>query len=156
MPNEPQPSPSPYPSPLIEALGLQPHPDEGGWFRETWRSDVPLRPAGYGGERASATAIYFLLGPGEESRWHTVRSAEIWLWHSGSPLHLQLAGAGEAPGEERETLTLGSDVQAGQRPQAIVPPGVWQRARPVDQAGETLVSCIVSPGFDFADFRVLP
>lgn len=141
--------------PLVEALGLQPHP-EGGWFRETWRSGIALHPDGYDGERASATAIYFLLGPGDESRWHVVRSAEIWLWHSGSPLHLQLGGDGEAPGQEPETLTLGPDVATGHAPQAVVPPGVWQRARPVDHEGETLVSCLVSPGFDFADFRMLP
>lgn len=141
------------PSPLIAELGLQPHP-EGGWFRETWRSEVSLRPGGYDGERASATAIYFLLGPGDESCWHVVRSAELWLWHSGSPLRLQLGGDGEVPAGEPETLTLGADVLGGQLPQAVVPPGVWQRARPVDRAGETLVSCVVSPGFDFADFRM--
>ncbi|WP_314175763.1 cupin domain-containing protein [Streptomyces winkii] len=148
-------SQSSAPSPLIEALGLQPHP-EGGWFRETWRSDVPLRPDGYDGERASATAIYFLLGPGDESRWHVVRSAEIWLWHSGSPLRLQLGGTEETPGDEPVALTLGADVAGGERPQAVVPPGTWQRARPADRDGETLVSCVVSPGFDFADFRLLP
>lgn len=140
---------------LAEALGLEPHP-EGGWFRETWRSDVSLRPYSGEGERASGTAIYFLLGPGDSSRWHVVRSAEIWLWHAGSPLHLQLGGAGEEPSREPETLTLGADVASGQVPQAVVPPQVWQRARPVDPAGETLVSCVVSPGFDFADFRMLP
>ncbi|SCK25163.1 hypothetical protein H181DRAFT_01932 [Streptomyces sp. WMMB 714] len=142
-------------SPLVDALGLQPHP-EGGWFRETWRSGVPTHPEGYGGERASATAIYFLLGPGEESRWHVVRSAEIWLWHAGSPLHLQLGGDGAAPGDAPATVTLGPDVASGHVPQAVVPPDVWQRARPADRDGETLVSCVVSPGFDFADFRMLP
>ena len=162
MPDHSQPS-RPVP-PLVEALGLQPHP-EGGWFRETWRSGITLHPDGYDGERASATAIYFLLGPGDESRWHVVRSAEIWLWHSGSPLHLQLGGDGATPGQDGQdgqdgqeptTLTLGPDVSTGHQPQAVVPPGVWQRARPVDREGETLVSCVVSPGFDFADFRMLP
>ncbi|GGO56413.1 cupin [Streptomyces daqingensis] len=142
-------------SPLVDALGLQPHP-EGGWFRETWRSGVPTHPEGYDGERASATAIYFLLGPGEESRWHVVRSAEIWLWHSGSPLHLQLGRDGAVPDDAPATVTLGPDVASGHVPQAVVPPGVWQRARPTDGDGETLVSCVVSPGFDFADFRMLP
>ncbi|MDX6251184.1 MAG: uncharacterized protein QOF10_4544, partial [Kribbellaceae bacterium] len=79
---------------LAEVLDLAQHP-EGGWFRETWRSDVTFEPAGYGGERASATANYFLLAPGEESRWHRVRSAEIWLWHSGGPLTLDLGGTGD-------------------------------------------------------------
>lgn len=63
-------------------LDLAPHP-EGGWYRETWRSDVAVEPAGYDGARASATAIYFALAPGESSRWHRVRSAELWLWHAG-------------------------------------------------------------------------
>ncbi len=137
---------------LAEALGLERHP-EGGWFRETWRSDVSFRPDGYDGERASATAIYFLLAPGEESRWHKVRSAEIWLWHSGGPLTLELGGTGNDP-EPAQTITLGPEVKAGQRPQAVVPAGAWQAARPVgDEA--VLVSCIVSPGFDFADFTLL-
>ncbi|HEX6873985.1 MAG TPA: cupin domain-containing protein, partial [Micromonosporaceae bacterium] len=58
---------------LAELLDLAPHP-EGGWFRQTWRSEVEFTPEGYPGPRAAATAIYFLLQPGERSRWHTVRS----------------------------------------------------------------------------------
>ena len=79
--------------PTAEALGLLPHP-EGGWFRETWRAEPSSTPAGYPGRRAAATGIYFLLPPGAESCWHTVRSDEMWLWHSGGPLTLLL---GEAP-----------------------------------------------------------
>jgi len=52
-----------------------------GWFRQTWVAPATLAPPGYGGERASATAILFLLAPGERSRWHQVRSDEVWLWH---------------------------------------------------------------------------
>lgn len=135
------------------ALDLLPHP-EGGWYRETWRSDVRLTPQGYPGERASATAIYFLLPPGEESVWHAVRSAELWLWHRGGPLTLLLGGGGERPAEPA-TVVLGADVAGGQVPQAVVPAGFWQAARPAGDE-EVLVSCVVSPGFDFADFRVLP
>jgi predicted cupin superfamily sugar epimerase len=133
---------------LAEVLGLEAHP-EGGWYRETWRSEVGIRPEGYGGERASATAIYFLLAPGEESRWHRVRSAEIWLWHSGGPLTLEYGDELE----KAEAFTLGPDVRAGQQPQVVVPAGAWQAARPAgDQP--VLVSCVVSPGFDFADFTL--
>jgi uncharacterized protein len=134
---------------LAELLDLEPHP-EGGWYRQTWRSEVELEPEGYGGTRASATAIYFLLAPGEESRWHQVRSAEIWLWHSGGPLTLEY---GDTP-ETAEAVTLGPDVRLGQQPQVVIPPNAWQAARP---AGDepVLVSCVVSPGFDFADFRML-
>jgi uncharacterized protein len=137
---------------LARALDLSPHP-EGGWFRETWRSPVSFRPPAYDGERASATAIYFLLGPGEESAWHRVRSAEIWLWHAGGPLVLRLGGAGADPGLEDE-FVLGLDVESGQRPQVVVPANAWQSARPAENR-EVLVSCVVSPGFDFADFELL-
>jgi predicted cupin superfamily sugar epimerase len=132
---------------LAVLLGLEQHP-EGGWFRETWRSPVEFEPEGYDGPRASATAIYFLLAPGEESRSHRVRSTELWLWHSGGPLRLQYEdSAGEA------SVVLGPDVRAGQHPQVVIPAGAWQAARPEgDEA--VLVSCIVSPGFDFADFTM--
>jgi uncharacterized protein len=137
--------------PVAEQLDLQPHP-EGGWFRETWRSAESCTPAGYSGQRSAATAIYFLLEPGERSRWHVVRSDELWLWHSGGPLTLRLGGNSQTP-EDGNVLVLGSDLLAGQRPQALVPGGMWQSAEPA--AGEpVLVSCIVSPGFDFADFRL--
>jgi uncharacterized protein len=138
--------------PLAEQLDLAPHP-EGGWYRETWRSPVSLRPEGYGGQRSAATAIYFLLQPGERSRWHVVRSDELWLWHGGGPVALQLGGAGGEPATGTD-IVLGADLAAGQQPQAVVPGGVWQRAAPADEA-PALVSCVVVPGFDFADFRVL-
>jgi predicted cupin superfamily sugar epimerase len=137
-----------FPRPAVaEALDLLPHP-EGGWFRETWRTSTTL--SAHGGERATATGIYFLLGVGEQSMWHSVRSDELWLWHRGGPLELTLRG--DAPTEEN-TILLGPDVEHGQVPQALVPAGVWQSARPAaDQ--EVLVSCVVSPGFDPADFSV--
>jgi uncharacterized protein len=137
--------------PLAERLDLVPHP-EGGWFRETWRSPVVFSPEGYDGPRSAATAIYFLLYPGERSRWHVVRSDELWFWHFGGPLELRLGGTGERPGAE-EVLVLGGDVAAGQHPQARVPGGVWQAATPAGQS-PVLVSCVVAPGFDFADFRL--
>jgi uncharacterized protein len=138
-------------STLAEQLDLAPHP-EGGWYRETWRSHVSVEPAGYPGPRAVATAIYFLLHPGEESRWHVVRSDELWLWHSGGPLALRFGGWGPQPGPDTDERTLGPDVASGQHPQLLVPGGVWQAAAPA--AGEpVLVSCVVAPGFDMEDFR---
>jgi predicted cupin superfamily sugar epimerase len=137
--------------PLAEQLDLVPHP-EGGWYRETWRSPVVFAPEGYDGTRNAATAIYFLLYPGERSRWHVVRSDELWFWHSGGPLELRLGGAGERP-SDGEVVVLGVDVAAGQRPQVRVPGGVWQSAAPAGEA-PVLVSCVVAPGFDFADFRL--
>jgi predicted cupin superfamily sugar epimerase len=133
-------------------LDLAPHP-EGGWYRETWRSDLtvgqPALPPDYTGPRSAGTAILFLLMPGQQSAWHTVRSAELWLFHRGSPLLLDVGATRDAAA----THVLGSDIGAGEGPQFVVPPGHWQRATPRD--GEpTLVSCVVVPGFDFADFAL--
>lgn len=129
---------------LIEALQLDPHP-EGGWFRETWRA-----PAAEG-ERASATAIHFLLEAHQSSHWHRVDAAEMWLWHSGSPIMLLTAPNDRGP---ITRTVLGADVLAGQSPQLLVPAGHWQAARPL--GGWALVSCVVSPGFDFAGFELAP
>ena len=136
---------------LAEQLDLSPHP-EGGWYRRTWRAPASFVPDGYPGPRWAATAIYFVLHPGEESRWHVVRSDELWLWHSGGPLELRLGGHGEVP-VAAEPVVLGADLAADQRPQALVPGGAWQSAAPQTDV-PALVSCVVSPGFDFADFRL--
>jgi predicted cupin superfamily sugar epimerase len=138
---------------IAEALGLEPHP-EGGWFRETYRSRVRFEPPGFGAERSAATAIYYLLGPGDQSGWHTVRLDELWLWHRGGPLELLLGGGGERPEAAPARIVLGLDTAAGQAPQALVPAGTWQSARPAG-GEEVLVTCVVAPGFEFADFRLL-
>ena len=129
---------------LIEVLGLAPHP-EGGWYRETWRA------AAADGERAAATAILFLLEEGQRSHWHKVDATELWLFHAGSPLRLETA-AGEA-GAVR-TARLGADVLAGEQPQLRVEPGEWQSAQA--DRGWALVSCVVSPGFEFDGFTLAP
>ncbi len=133
-------------------LDLSPHP-EGGWFRETWRSDLSIPqsalPPSYTGFRSAGTAILFLLMPDQESAWHTVRSAELWLYHRGGPLDLHV-------GRDQDSATvtvLGADVAGGETPQFVVPPGHWQRARPRGTE-PCLVSCVVVPGFDFADFAL--
>ncbi|MCV7168592.1 cupin domain-containing protein [Mycobacterium manitobense] len=133
-------------------LDLSPHP-EGGWFRETWRSELSMPPSAlppdYTGPRSAGTAILFLLMPGQQSAWHTVRSAELWLFHRGSPLLLEV---GPEQGSAAAHL-LGGDITAGEQPQLVVPPRHWQRARPRDDE-PSLVSCVVVPGFDFADFAL--
>jgi predicted cupin superfamily sugar epimerase len=137
-----------------ELLDLAPHP-EGGWYRETWRAAPSWQPAGYPGERAAATGIYFLLTPGEESAWHRVRSDEAWLWHACGPLTLLDGGDGDLPSDEPLPVVLGQDLIAGQVPQHVIPGGHWQAAR-LAGGGEVLVSCVVAPGFDFADFTLQP
>lgn len=125
---------------IIALLELTPHP-EGGYYRETFRD--PREVNG----RSMGTAIYFLLAEGERSHWHAVDAAELWHFYEGAPLVLDIADAGG-----RRTVTLGSDLQAGQRPQAVVPTGAWQAARTL--GAWTLVGCTVAPGFDFAGFEM--
>ncbi len=129
---------------IIEQLGLTPHP-EGGWYRETWRADAAP------GARASATAILFLLDAGERSHWHRVDAAELWLWHAGAPLLLRRAPSDSGPIDDAR---LGPDVLGGEMPQLLVLPGHWQSTETL--SGWALVSCIVSPGFDFSGFTLAP
>ncbi|WP_156842920.1 cupin domain-containing protein [Novosphingobium aquimarinum] len=129
---------------VIARLGLTPHP-EGGWYRETWRA-----PAAEG-ERASATSIHFLLEDGQRSHWHRVDAAELWFWHAGAPLTLEIAQDEAGP---IERIRLGPQVLAGDKPQGLVPAGWWQAARALGDW--SLVSCVVSPGFDFAGFELAP
>ena len=126
-------------------LGLQPHP-EGGFFRETFRDPGPT-----GSGRGASTAIYYLLRDGEVSAWHRVRdAAEVWHHYAGAPIDLTLS----ADGRSVEALRLGADLAAGERPQAVVPAGVWQTARAV--GGWALVGCTVAPGFELAAFEMAP
>ncbi|GAB5486511.1 MAG: cupin domain-containing protein [Parasphingorhabdus sp.] len=135
---------------IIEKLSLQPHP-EGGWYRETWRSDVTID--GKANSRASATAIHFLLEADQFSEWHRVDATEIWLWHSGDPLILSIKSDWK---ETPQDHLLGGDILLNQKPQILVPSTHWQAARPVStgEVGYSVVSCIVSPGFKFAGFEM--
>ena len=133
---------------LAERLDLLPHP-EGGWFRQTWVSPETVRLPD-GRERATATLIYFLLPATESSAWHRVASDELWLAHQGR-VTLELGGSGDVP-EKQRSVVLGSDIADGEQPQVLVPAGEWQRTMPSDV--DALVSCVVSPGFDFADFEL--
>ena len=132
---------------IVQRLGLQRHP-EGGWYKETFRDQTLTDANG----RAASTAIYYLLPAGERSAWHRVLdAAEVWHFYAGAPLALSLA---DPEGKGAHTLVLGPDLAAGQSPQAVVPAGHWQAA--VSQGDWTLVGCTVSPGFDFAAFRLAP
>jgi predicted cupin superfamily sugar epimerase len=133
--------------PIAARLGMERHP-EGGWFVRTWAATPTVRTPG--GERPTATLIHFLLPAGETSAWHCVVSDEIWLWHGPGSLGLQLGGAGEEPDEDGQVLRLGPGGDAAF--QVLVPAGTWQRTLP--GGDEVLVSCLVSPGFDYADWKL--
>lgn len=127
---------------IIERFQLQPHP-EGGWYRETWRG-----PDGTDG-RSVGTAILFLLEADQKSHWHRVDAAELWFWHAGGPLELRVLDEGE---DAPVAFRLGPELLDGDLPHALVPANAWQAARPLD--GWVLVSCTVSPGFDFSGFEL--
>lgn len=131
------------PDEVIRLLGLKPHP-EGGHYRETFRD------AAADGGRAHSTAIYYLLRRGERSHWHRVDAAEVWHHYAGEALALRIA----EPCQPVKTVTLGTDLAAGQRPQAVVPPSAWQAAEPL--GNWVLVGCTVAPGFEFQHFEMAP
>ena len=128
-------------------LRLEPHPTEGGFFRQTYvaaeRVELPH------GSRSTGTAIYYLLEPGTFSEMHCLASDEVFHFYLGDPVEmLQLYPDG------RSTLfTLGQELTAGQCVQLVVPAGVWQGARLVGDGKFALLGCTVTPGFDYADYR---
>lgn len=129
---------------VVELLGLAPHP-EGGFYRETFRDGAVPADA-----RAASSAIYFLLAAGQRSFWHRVDAAEVWHFHCGAPLALDIAPPVGPP----RSIRLGVDLATGERPQAVVPAGHWQRA---ESLGDwTLVSCTVAPAFLFERFEMAP
>jgi len=138
---------------VIARLGLVPHPKEGGWFRETYRSRETLAPASlpprYGAARSAATAIYYLLTPDTVSAIHRLASDEVFHFYAGDPVEqLRLFPDGRG-----EIVRLGNDLAAGHMPQSVVPQGVWQGARLATGGRYALLGCTVAPGFDYADYE---
>jgi predicted cupin superfamily sugar epimerase len=139
---------------IIAFLKLQPHPKEGGFFRETYRASEQIKPAGlpdrYGAARNHSTAIYYLLTPGTCSALHRVASDEVFHFYLGDPVRmLQLSPDGQG-----RTLVFGTDLLGGQQVQAVVPHGVWQGSVLEPGGRFALFGCTVAPGFDYADFEV--
>ncbi len=138
---------------LIRQLGLQPHPKEGGFFRETYRAGeswpTTALPARYQAARSASTAIYYLLTPNTYSAMHRLQSDEIFHFYLGDPirmLQLEPNGTGRA-------IVLGRDILAGQQVQAIVPRAVWQGSCLEPGGAFALLGCTVAPGFDYADYE---
>ena len=137
----------------IEKLRLNPHP-EGGYYRETYRSDVvfprQVLPSRFGGARAASTAIYFLIDGENFSALHRLSSDELWHFHAGAPLLVHAIN----PDGAYWSVRLGNDPDSGEVPQAVVPAGNWFASHVADWKSWALVGCTVSPGFDFADFEI--
>jgi predicted cupin superfamily sugar epimerase len=142
------------PEQIISLLGLKPHPAEGGYFAEIYRSDerIPRSalPIRYAGDRSFGTAIYYLLTPATLSAMHRLRTDEVFHFYLGDPvemLHLRPDGSGCE-------VRLGADLPGGMRPQVVVPKGVWQGARLAAGGAFALLGTTVAPGFEWEDFEI--
>lgn len=128
---------------IIELLDLKPLPSEGGFYRETYRSDERNLH-----QCSLTTSIYYLLTQETRSAMHRLPSDEIFHFYLGDPVAmLRLYPDGDAT-----VVTLGNDLAAGQSPQILVPHGVWQGARLAEGGRFALLGSTVSPGFEFADY----
>jgi uncharacterized protein len=139
---------------LKRMLDLKPLPGEGGFYAESYRSTERLArewlPARYTGDRSLGTAIYFLLTPETFSAMHRLLSDEVYHFYLGDPVELLCLredGSGEI-------FTMGSDLDAGMRPQIAVPRGMWQGSRLRPGGKFALLGTTVAPGFEFADFEL--
>ena len=131
---------------VIAHLKLQPHPVEGGFFRETYRSAETLPRAE--AVRSVCTAIYYLLTPKTVSALHRLPGDEVFHFYAGDPVRmLQLW-----PDGTTRTLVLGTDLKASQVPQLVVPGGVWQGSVLIDGGSWGLLGATMAPGFDYADY----
>jgi len=137
-------------------LGLQPHPREGGWFVRTYEADETVAASAfadgrYDGPRLTSTAIYYLLEPDTFSEMHLLQSDEMFHHYMGGAVEmLQLFEDGRS-----EVVVIGTDLEAGQRPQVVVKRGVWQGSRLLKAEGFALLGCTVSPGFEFVDYAAM-
>ena len=113
---------------VIQALGLVPLPTEGGHLRQTWLDE-------------RCCAIYYLMAQPDFSGLHKLDFLEIWVHHSGAPARMLLI---DPDGTVTEPV-LGSDLEAGEVPQVIVPPGVWMAAEPL--GAWSLLSTFMAPPY---------
>jgi predicted cupin superfamily sugar epimerase len=131
----------------INHLKLLPHP-EGGYYKETFRSTLRVSRELSTGLKQACTSIYYLLEGTDYSGFHRLKSDEIWYFHKGAPLLVYILNHDG----ELNDLEL-SDNSSGNL-SVVIPAGLWFAAEVANQAGFTLASCAVAPGFDFAEFEM--
>jgi predicted cupin superfamily sugar epimerase len=135
---------------LIERLGLEPHP-ERGYFRETYRAPASVQSEPHGGRRSASTAIYFLITAEQPSTYlHRLISDEVFHLYDGGPLEILRL----FPDDAWDVAVLGMNLEAGERPQVVMPAGTWFGTELGAGAPHCLVGCTVAPGFEFADFEL--
>lgn len=136
---------------IIRSLELEPHP-EGGFFREMYRSRETLDTPGeaFPSGRNLSTSIYYLLGSDDRSLFHRIRSDEVWHHYEGSAMMIHMIRQDSL----YEAVVLGKELSSGQRPQFVVPAGVWFGVTVEEPDSFSLCGCTVAPGFDFRDFEM--
>ncbi|NVO02553.1 MAG: cupin domain-containing protein [Bacteroidetes bacterium] len=132
---------------IIEKLQLKSHP-EGGYYKETYRSEqrIELLP---GKSRNLSTTIYYLLENDNKSHFHRIKSDEFWFFHQGEAMEIVFL-----QDQKMNVINLGNDLNKGEVPQAWIPANTWFAASVKESKGYSLVSCTVAPGFDFNDFEL--
>jgi uncharacterized protein len=140
---------------IIEQLGLEPLPQEGGMYAVTYRSDETVQPAGlperYGEARPLSNSILYLLTdePESYSALHRLPTDEVYHFYLGDPVEMLLL----YPDGRSKQVTLGQDILAGQHVQFVVPRGVWQGSR-VRRGGRfALMGTTLAPGYADADYE---
>ncbi|MGX4764153.1 cupin domain-containing protein [Holzapfeliella sp. JNUCC 72] len=132
----------------IKTLDLEPHP-EGGFFKELEPSHEFTKNE-EGKERPLYTNIYFLLTDESPSHFHRLTADEIWYYHTGDPLTVHMLNEDGS----YTTVTLGDNPDEGHVLQYKVPAGTIFGSTVDNKDSYALVSCMVSPGFDFEDFEL--
>lgn len=138
---------------IIEMFSMRPLEPEGGHYVETFRAEESVAAdvqSGLSGAKKSLyTSILYLLTPDAQSMLHRLPSDEIYHFYMGDPVNLLLLH----PSGQVELLTLGHNLQAGERVQIRVPRGVWQGALLRDGGTFALLGTTMAPGFDRSDYE---
>ena len=137
----------------IEKLEMNPHP-EGGYFKEVYRAEeshsaVHL-PERFGGDRSHSTSIYFLLKGDDVSKFHRIKSDEIWHFYEGASVTIYRI----TPDGELINVPVGRNMENGESLQTVIPAGDWFGAEVNDPGFFSLCGCTVAPGFHFDDFEL--
>ncbi len=137
---------------LIKHLNLKPHPNEGGFFVETYRCDESIAqsalPNRYQSDKPFSTCIYYLLTPETFSEMHRLQSDEVFHFYLGDPVTmLQIA-----PDGSHKTVIMGQDLEVGHQLQVVVSKNVWQGTFLNEGGSYALLGTTVALAFDFCDY----
>jgi len=135
----------------IQKLQLNKHP-EGGYYREIYRSGeiIFIDAPNQNRKRNVSTSIYFLLEGSQKSKFHKLKSDELWHFYDGTAVKIYIL---DGNGKLTETM-IGRDIENGELFQTTIGKNNWFAAEVMDKRSFTLIGCTVSPGFDFSDFEL--